>query len=527
MGSGKHSWHSQSRMPGDRMLSIASAAVAAFAFVGPQLVSSVDCWGDYEGLTFSFEICCRSYTQGVNGHPRCWQGGFTYEICCLPEMQDKMQTKLQRLSEVSGVNGLRELSEDFFRFHLLYGADSGDIGMRSSSFALFEKAAGLFRNTLDDMPKSLSYFDILFPGFGIDCEPTPDVVAGNSSPLTEFNRCCNGNVGDEQPCMQIFEMFANALGHKQFKSEGGMGEYYRDMSEQWAFHHFTPSMLTSSDVFDDPCKYFDDAHKLDAGLAGALSADGEPKLGIVWAKHAPNFRSPKFCYGVYFLTMTFQYLQAVLQKDPRPLEIFEVGAGYGSLPRIIAGAKQRLQALSIPIDVQRYVVLDVRSATDLQHWYLNETLGASVADVQDWKMEGASAVLDGANTAPLRVDLVDRDRRDHFVHAYSLATPSAGGANAKSEQAHDTRLRPLRLLIAINSWHEMPLSEYFWYYNAFVAGPGWQVAADWILYLSNREWPENDAKEKLLLGPGPGEQFQVRYEKCSVTNCMRIFQRST
>lgn len=48
----------------------------------------------------------------------------------------------------------------------------------------------------------------------------------------------------------------------------------------------------------------------------------------------------------------------------------------------------------------------------------------------------------------------------------------------------------------VNSWHEMPMSEYFWYYNMFVAGPEWLLAADWILYVSNRDWGGNAEKEQ-------------------------------
>jgi len=84
---------------------------------------------------------------------------------------------------------------------------------------------------------------------------------------------------------------------------GGEDEYNIDMSEQWAFHHFTPSVLMSSDVTTNPRDDLDKAKALDSKIAQALSADGEPMLGIVWAEHWPGYRSPKFLYGVHFLTL--------------------------------------------------------------------------------------------------------------------------------------------------------------------------------------------------------------------------------
>lgn len=488
------------------------------------VVDSVNCWGKYGEVDYSFETCCRTYNKDIKGHPGCWHGGFTYEECCLPEMWAQMASKQDRIAEVSGTDSLREFSEDLFDFHLNFAAESGDKAAKKRSFALFEKSGYLYRKTLDDMPKSLSYFDVLINGLGINCEPSADVLAGNSSAVQEFSRCCSSSIfGDTQPCMQVFEMFAKALGHRQLQTDGGLEAYFKTFSEQWAFHHFTPSILKDSDHSGDPCGYFDMAFEIDSELAGALSADGEPMLGIVWAKHAHGYKSPKFCYGVYFLTIVFRYLQKYIEQETISLEIFEVGAGYGSLPRIVASAKKRLQALAEPIDVRRYVVLDVRSVTDLQKWYLNETLGASLVDVQDWSAEDANASLAEAASAPLRVELVDRDRRDLFVHAHGEATASHSGPSSSTGIVPGSR--PLRLLIAVNSWHEMPMTEYFWYYNTFVAGPSWLIAADWILYLSNRQWPHNAEKEKLLLGSGQGQKFQVRYEYCSEITCTRLLQR--
>lgn len=267
----------------------------------------------------------------------------------------------------------RSASVKVFDLHLNFAAHSGSEILKGRSFAAFEKAAVGFRKALDDAPRQLSWFEVLFSGMGIKCDPSvvDSVEATSTAVYDVFNRCCTGL---NQPCMQIFEMLAVAIGHKERRKPGGEDNYYNDMSEQFAFHHFTPSVLMSTDVKTDPRDDLDKAFVLHPGIAGALTADGEPMLGIVWAEHWDGYRSPKFLYGVHFLTLALKNIFGT-GEESRPLEIFEVGGGYGSLPRIIAGARQRLLNLAPSIDVQRYTVLDVRSVIDLQQWYSAGTHG--------------------------------------------------------------------------------------------------------------------------------------------------------
>merc|ERR1712194_811081 len=146
-------------------------------------------------------------------------------------------------------------------------------------------------------PKKLSFFDVLFTGMGIKCEPLSAEEAASKTVYDEFNRCCAGFSSMQQSCMQLLEMMFTAIGHRALKEPGGADKYYTDFSEQFAFHHFTPSLLLSTDVQSEPRDDLKKATALDPGIAGALTADGEPTLGIVWAEYSSGYLSPKFCYG--------------------------------------------------------------------------------------------------------------------------------------------------------------------------------------------------------------------------------------
>lgn len=168
-------------------------------------------------------------------------------------------------------------------------------------------------------------------------------------------------------------------------------------------------------------------------------------------------------------------------------------------------------------------MLDVRHAIDLQKWYLNKTLGDNV-QIRDWPVEdqamvGSSHWHSRSKDEPLWVDLVDGGQRDAFVHAYGRAHASARLASSSSADM------PLRVLFAVNSWHEFHLPEYLWYYNTFVTGPSWLAPADYIFYVSNREWDMNSEKEKLLLEPWPGPHLEVVFEDCNHITCERLFRR--
>jgi len=504
-----------------------AAMVLAMDVVPWASAEQLDCWVPSPApdvIQYSFEICCRQCVVGMRGDPRCWGEGFTYEVCCIPELKPQIE---RWLPTIHG-GDLRAASGTFFDLYVNYMEPSGDKAARALAYRAFESAATKFRAALDDYPKALSYFEILFHGSGIECEHAdsssswePGVDAAPSA-FAEFWRCCT-EVDASNQCMRVFEMIAAAVGYKRKREPGGEDTYYRDFSEQWAFHHFTPSILLSSDVAPgEPRNLLEEAKRFDPDVAQALMAEAEPSLGIVWAEHADSYVSHKFCHAVYHLTVALGLLRVLLGSG-QSLDVFEVGAGYGNYPRLLASARQRLLGLKVPIDVQRYVVFDVRSAIDLQLWYLTRTLGARV-EISDWRTlkadNGERLSANRPVLAPLSLELVEREERDLFVHAYAQAQQ----LSADPDAAGVTK-GPQRLLIAVNSWHEMPMSEYFWYHNTFIAGPAWHLRVGWVLYVANQEWYRTEEKQRLLLSPGPGYRFEVRFNRCVPSSCIWLLQR--
>mmetsp|Transcript_125658 Transcript_125658/g.355442 ORF Transcript_125658/g.355442 Transcript_125658/m.355442 type:complete len:532 (+) Transcript_125658:105-1700(+) len=474
-----------------------------------------DCWGG----SFSFELCCRIYVEGVLGNPSCWVAGFTYGRCCAPELRPRILHGLRFIDE----GDFRKASHASFDLYTNFASSPDD---RTLSYQVFEKAAKEFQKTLDDLPKALSYFEVLFHGLGIECE-----AREGSNPVDDLYRCCPQWYGPAS-CDVIFHMIAAALAQRMKRSPGGEDAYYEEFSQHWAFHHYAPSMLLSEHVSDKSSQAaFDRAFHIHGGIAGALAGGGEPPLGIVWAGHAPgHFRSFKFLHGVLSLTLalsTVQRREGATGGGGRAVHLVEIGAGYAALPRLVAAARQRLLGLEPPVDVQSHTVFDVRHSAELQEWYLRKTLGEG-ADVHRWPPEGRPGVAgpaavpwrgQGAADAPLRIDLVDQEQRDAFIYTYGqavgAAAPEVGGGG-----------RPVRVLIAVNSWHEFGMTEYLWYYNTFVTGPAWHMSADYILYVSNREWGSNAQKERMVLEPGRGHDFSVEFEECTEITCTRLLRRA-
>ncbi|CAE8593063.1 unnamed protein product, partial [Polarella glacialis] len=116
-------------------------------------------------------------------------------------------------------------------------------------------------------------------------------------------------------------------------------------------------------------------------LANILTKTPEPTEGILWA-NIVNFTSPKFFYSSFFLTLILQHLREAGESGT--MDFFEIGAGFGSVPRMLAAAKQDLSKEGF--NIRRYTILDVRPIINLQRWYLNKTLGASV-ELRDWHTE--------------------------------------------------------------------------------------------------------------------------------------------
>jgi len=260
-----------------------------------------------------------------------------------------------------------------------------------------------------------------------------------------------------------------------------------------------------------------------------LAAGEEPTLGRVWAHVIPAVKSPKFLFCTYYLT---KLLKSVQDLEPgRPVEIIEIGSGYGSCPRLVSLARARLLSLPKPIDVQSYSVLDLSFVIDLQRWYLKKTTPAGTAKVLIWP---AGCAFGEANqternskcwsmlgpSEPLRLHLVSREQRDAFAHAFSEAHGGMGNRSKEETQ------RPLRLLLAMNSWHEFAHPEYLWFYNTFVAGPSWRAGVDYVSYVSNREWSGNTEKEQLLMSSGAAHKIDVLSETCTDRTCYRVLRRT-
>mmetsp|Transcript_28848 Transcript_28848/g.79510 ORF Transcript_28848/g.79510 Transcript_28848/m.79510 type:complete len:575 (+) Transcript_28848:109-1833(+) len=530
--------------------------VAVVSGAQEETADTASCWFVDEALgrRYTFRTCCRVVLEGMRGDPRCWDEVFTYERCCVPELRLQVDHGLELLSEGSH----RKASRLLFDLSVNFATPTPDNAPSYfDAWRGFEAAALKFRADLADLPKALTYREVLFDGLGQDCQPVPtgdSAQAGadvdSASVWDDFHRCCNEPFPMTTVCMQIFEMLMNAVGRVRSRADGSEDAYYGELSEQWAFRHFNPGIFVATDMKDGPTM-LSEASDLYPGVANALVDVGEPTLGIVWADLMPGpHRSPKFFSGVWHLTHVLHAARA----DGRPLDVFEIGAGYGTLARLLAGSRQRLLLLEPPVDVRSYTAFDVQSVTALQHWYLARSIEPGHARLHHWPLEEegraacsgpwrtcggpwgfqrADANVTGKSAEaealwpqhrgaadPLVVHLVDRANRDLFVHLYSEANVVV------EEAAQPSRQRPVRVLIAVNSWHEMPQSEWLWYYNEFVAGPRWRVAADWILYVSNQEWDNSDAKEALLMSPGPGgHRFETHWKECTKVTCNHVLRR--
>lgn len=503
------------------------------------VADEASCWESHADSIYTFEVCCRMSTEGVNGDSRCWAGPFTYERCCLPEMEPALQRGWRLLEDGdcrAAADTLVDLAENFFATHAAH-AD-----LRALAFQGVEKAYhGLLRQ-LEDLPRGLDYRELIYNGLGRECEP----VGGAESAWDAFHRCCDEPFPQTVACMTVFEMMMRAVGHKARIRMGEDG-YYGDMSESWAFRHFTPSVLLPDGVSEaDMLTAYDEAFRAEPDMANALAEDGDSRLGVVFSKSFPSYRSPQYFSGVTHLTLALAAVRNTV-SGPRPVHIFEVGAGYGALPRLLGSSRERLLALERPVDIQSYAVFDVRSVIDLQRWYLGRSFGSPV-QLRTWPLpsrpasESTSAGPWGLRGeaegdlwahhrtgSPLVVDLVDLEHRDLFAHLYS-----AGQLSSSQRDPADGELppRPSRVLFAVNSWHEMPQAEWMWYYKEFVSGPSCRLAADWILYVANQEWDASASKQALLLQGGPGYRFELELERCRGTrpgeslSCLRLLRRA-
>eukprot|EP00933_Yihiella_yeosuensis_P056857 TRINITY_DN5629_c1_g2_i1.p1 TRINITY_DN5629_c1_g2~~TRINITY_DN5629_c1_g2_i1.p1 ORF type:complete len:448 (-),score=66.82 TRINITY_DN5629_c1_g2_i1:143-1486(-) len=434
--------------------------------------------------------------------------------------------------------------------------------LKKESLSVFAKASKEYRGHLNAAPMTLSYEEAFFGGLGIRCPKRPPDAPAQTM-MERYSECCPGFFSD-RACLQVFEMICNALGWSRHgSSQEKQDLYYTDMSEAFSFHHFTPSILLTSDqhpIMEGTSK----ALRLNPGIAKALTRVPEPKLGIVWADSLEDglYTSQKYHYTALFLTTLLDSMRQ--HGDTGEIDFIEIGAGFGAVPRMIAAARKDLDKEGIRI--RSFSIFDMRSIINLQRWYLNRTLG-SLVELRDWIDEPlpledaptptqsgrplpynlAKQPRDSWNArltnqrsdwgskagsaatkiwpeilgvwspdAPLRVDFVDQNQRDLFVNLF-------GSAHATEESAKGRRAH--RVLYACNSWHEFVMSDFMWYYNHLVAAPTWQMGVDWIVYVSNRGWYQNDAKEALLLEPREHYGFDVVHESCSPETCVRVLRR--
>lgn len=499
-------------------------SLAGLLTLGAATAQEESCWE----AGASFDLCCKMVIDGVQGDTRCWGEGFTYDRCCVHELSERVKTNLVLIED----GKYREASHAFFDLHFNYATKlSGNEPAFLESWYGFEKATKEFQKALDRLPEVLSYADVLFDGLREQCDEAP--TGGPRDVFADFERCCRKHVFMRPGCLTLLEMISMGLAERMRRDPGGEDAYYAEFSQHWAFHHFTPSLLTGGGgVEGDDEKAYHVAFDINWNLADAFVRDEtEPKLGVVWAEHATGrYVSPKFYYGVFYLTLA---LDAARRASPaRPVEIFEIGAGYGSLPRLSASARHRLLHLpGGPLDIQSYTIMDLRSVNDLQRWYLSKTLGVEAEIREDWAVRGPATLAEGfpaplfaerSAEAPLRIDLVERDARDAFAHLYRRERDPA--MSSAAADLHSAGRTPVRVLVAVNSWHEMAMPEFLWYFNSFVTGPAAALAADWILYVSNPQWQGNDAKVRMLLDPSHG--LILDYERHTATNSYRLFRRS-
>eukprot|EP00929_Paragymnodinium_shiwhaense_P071970 TRINITY_DN36542_c0_g1_i6.p1 TRINITY_DN36542_c0_g1~~TRINITY_DN36542_c0_g1_i6.p1 ORF type:complete len:549 (-),score=105.28 TRINITY_DN36542_c0_g1_i6:641-2287(-) len=489
-----------------------------------------------KGSPFTFERCCRQISEDVRGNPSCWTEGFDFQTCCMP----KIVAKINEAKAMMERGEYWPASDSFFELLINYATPTVHRAMHRIVYQLFEKAAVHFRGHLEKIPENLSYFQLLFHGVGLDCEQQYNDDGTPMNIVLQFYNCCTSFPFHSQPCSKIYEMLGLSLGRGRHKGDAtAQDEYYMNMSELYEFRHFTPSIIMSSDFDPDAFgKILQRAYDADEGIAKALAKPGEPTLGIVWARHV-DFRSEKFNAGIYFLTKLFRTIRDA--GNYGPVDIIEIGAGYGNFPRLLAHARADLQRLEKPLDIRSYTILDVQYVVDLQKWYLNRTVGEKIL-LRDWSdrdtyegpMQGVSFAdisayeklwpeLGRAKAADdaLRVDLVSPERRDIFAHFF--ATAHAGERTDRQNAAE----RPIRALVAINSWHEFPFPDYFWYYNHLIASPPELTGVDWVLYVSNVEWNNNTQREDLLLKKMPNHGFKVHFEWCSTLTCVRILERAS
>lgn len=519
---------------------------------------AASCWqGGY-----SFATCCRA-TPGGLGDSRCWSGGFTYESCCLPELRRQLEDGLQLIDEGEYLTA----SYRFLDLLTNYGKDGAD---RNHFSAAWEKAVNEFRKKASADHYNVSVAEALFSAAGAGCDDPGGGHAGTSTPpsaaanpdnaMVRYVNCCHRAGLNAHRCVLVSAMLSDAVIRRHDRL-GTLDGFFSVFSEQPMFGHFAPSIFFDR-MTGNPRAWVREAREIDGEMARVFTAVAEPTLGRAWSEVLRQ-NSDQFQKGVWLLTKSLSFIRATEGGSLPPLDIFEIGGGYGNIPRILAHAKQSLESLRNPITLRKYVCFDLPFVTRLQHWYLNRTVGAHAElrvwseqskDLPDFTHWWVAAPADPADSerkeipmptpgqlwpeaddsmakgSRLRVELVDQVHRDVFIQLYAEAHAretlpnSLAGAPAGAMSAA-LKAKPIRLLVAINSWHEFGPSEFFWFYNSLFASPPWRCGVDWVLYVSNPGWHGNDDKVAMLLRPVGPHRFEIVWELCDWDGCFRLLRR--
>merc|ERR1719229_1461080 len=81
--------------------------------------------------------------------------------------------------------------------------------------------------------------------------------------------------------------------------------YYLNMSELWAFHHFTPSLLETADNVRHPSAL---VPQVVQEVIEIFLAQPENKLGILWSEHA-DYNSHKYTYGTVHISQLLSVMR--------------------------------------------------------------------------------------------------------------------------------------------------------------------------------------------------------------------------
>jgi len=449
-----------------------------------------DCWV----ADLDFRKCCRVllddaagvYTTGVAA---CWGGGYSYETCCLPELEARYSAAselvlnyvLARRASPEGpvpenvTNDLLEASEslqDVF-MNYDYTAHVDETHFRKMQSRWEDIARMLHKEYAREgeglaWPDFAHHFAGLRARLGPSATPAEAVLAFHEENHEEWWQMHSawssaqlGKLGGDDARMHCphdaewaEDAECDAADYVAALSPAKL-RYFRTFSERPPFQPFTPSLLY---VYPSP-EYIGNmtqfAKDMDEGAASILIRQDEPKLGRAWA--GCHLHSYNFWGDVAIVALLSRAVRRWTQGGGEPesrggaaaagqLHVLQIGGGYGSIPHLAVASG------ALPLPLRQWAVLDLPFATELQAWYLHETLGPRGANVSlvrgaPW---GAGARLKDFGANPV-VRLVSSGHREFFFHLMREGGVPAGprvciAAHSLNELGAEEFLRNLRFI---------------------------------------------------------------------------------